>query len=66
MATNLALNEKLLEMALDVGKLGTKKDTVNEALREFIERRQQGRILELFGKINWDKKYNYKRGRRRR
>lgn len=66
MATNLALNEELLEKALDVGGLGTKKDTVNEALKEFIERRQQRRILELFGKVDWDKKYNYKRTRSRK
>jgi Arc/MetJ family transcription regulator len=66
MATNLALNEELLEKALEVGHLGTKKDTVNEALKEFIERRQQGRVIELFGKIDWDDKYNYKRARRRK
>lgn len=66
MATNLALNEELLEKALEVGQLRTKKDTVNEALKEFIERRQQGRILDLFGKIDWDNKYNYKRVRRRK
>ncbi len=66
MATNLALNEELLEKAREIGGLGTKKDTVNEALREFIERRQQGRILELFGKVDWDGKYDYKRARRRR
>jgi Arc/MetJ family transcription regulator len=66
MATNLALNEALLEKALDIGGLGTKKDTVNEALKEFIERREQKRILELFGKIDWDEKYKYKRARSRK
>lgn len=66
MATNLALNEKLLEKALQVGGLGTKKDTVNEALREFIERRQQRRIVDFFGKVDWYGKYNYKRGRGRK
>lgn len=66
MATNLALNQKLLEKALAVGGLGTKKDTVNEALREFVERRQQQRIVDLFGKVDWDGKYNYKRGRGRK
>ncbi|MFH0800210.1 MAG: type II toxin-antitoxin system VapB family antitoxin [Pseudomonadota bacterium] len=65
MATNLALNEELLEKALEVGHLGTKKATVNEALKEFIERRQQGRILDLFGKVDWDKKYSYKNARKR-
>ncbi len=65
MATNLALDEQLLQKALEVGGLATKKDTVNEALKEFIERREQGRILDLFGKVDWDKKYNYKKQRRR-
>jgi Arc/MetJ family transcription regulator len=66
MATNLALNEKLLEKALEVGGLHTKKETVNEALREFIERREQRRILDLFGKMDWDGKYHYKRSRGRK
>lgn len=66
MATNLALDAKLLEQALEVGEFNTKKDTVNEALREFIERRQQKRVLELFGKIDWDETYNHKQGRTRK
>lgn len=66
MATNLALDEKLLEKALEVGGLHTKKDTVNEALREFIERRRQQRVVDLFGKVDWDGSYHYKRGRKRR
>lgn len=66
MATNLALDEDLLEQALEIGQLGTKKATVSEALKEFIARRQQGKIVDLFGKIEWDKKYDYKKARRRR
>lgn len=66
MATNLALNKELLDKALEVGGLTTKKATVNEALREFIERRQQQRVLDLFGKVDWDGRYNYKRGRGRK
>ena len=66
MPTNLALDDDLLEKALDVGKKRTKKDTVNEALREYIERRQQKRVLDLFGTVDWDDTYNYKKGRRRK
>lgn len=66
MATNLALNEKLLEQALKVGGLGTKRETVNAALQEFVARRQQRKIIDFFGKIDWDKKYNYKKARSRK
>ena len=66
MATNLALDNKLLEEALKVGGRDTKKETVTEALQEYIGRRKQARIAELFGTIEYDPKYDYKKQRRRR
>ncbi len=57
---------KLLEEALRVSGLKTKKNTVNEALREFIQRRKQKDIISLFGKIEMDESYDYKRERLRR
>lgn len=63
MATNLAIDENLLMDALKAGNLKTKKDTVNEALREFIQRRKQAEIIKLFGTIDFDTKYNHKKGR---
>ena len=50
------------------GKRGerAKKATVNRALREFIARREQERLLELFGKLDWDDEYDYKQERMRR
>ena len=66
MATNLAIDNELLNEALEVGGLKTKKATVNEALREFIQRRKQLEILNLFGKVDFDPKYDYKQQRRRR
>ena len=65
MATNLAIDEKLLDDALKIGGLRTKKDTVNLALEEFINRRRAADILELFGKIEYDADYDYKTLRRR-
>ena len=65
MATNLAIDDSLLEEALRVGGHRTKKDTVTEALEEYIQRRKQARILDLFGKVEIDPKYDYKRQRRR-
>jgi Arc/MetJ family transcription regulator len=65
MATNLAIDQRLLEEAQNAGNLRTKKDTVNEALREFIQRRKQAEILKLFGTIDFDPDYDHKRGRTR-
>ena len=44
MATNLALDDRLLEEALKIGGRATKKDTVTEALQEYISRRKQARV----------------------
>ena len=65
MATNLAIDPALLNKALEVGGEKTKEATVNRALREFIARREQERLLDLFGKFDWDDKYDYKRERSR-
>ena len=65
MATNLAINPSLLNKALEVGGENTKKATVNKALREFIARREQARLLELFGTLDWDDEFDYKRERNR-
>ncbi len=68
MPTNLAIDESLLEEALRIGGRRTKKDTVTEALREYIARRKQAKVAELFGTIEFDERYDYKkqRGRSRR
>ncbi|NOX92649.1 MAG: type II toxin-antitoxin system VapB family antitoxin [Gammaproteobacteria bacterium] len=63
MATNLAIDDKLLKEALLISGLKTKKDTVNHALREFINRRKQLEIIELFGKLDPDVDYDYKETR---
>jgi len=65
MATNLSLDPELLEKALEVSGEKTKKAAVTKALKEFISRREQRRILELFGSLEWDEKYNYKKERSR-
>ena len=66
MATNLALDDRLLEEALKIGGRATKKDTVTEALQEYISRRKPARVTDLFGTIGYDPKYDYKKQRRRR
>jgi len=66
MPTNLAIDDALLEEALRIGGQKTKRATVTEALNEYIQRRKQQGIIELFGKIDVDPKYDYKAQRRRR
>ncbi len=65
MATNLSIDPKLIERALKVSGERTKKAAVTKALQEFIARRQQKRLLELIGKLEWDKTYDYKAERTR-
>jgi Arc/MetJ family transcription regulator len=63
--TNLAIDPELLERALAVSGQKTKKAAVTQALREFITRCQQKRLLELFGSLDWRPDYDYKAERSR-
>jgi len=60
MATNLAIDDNLLEEARIVGKHATKKAVVNEALAEYIQRRKQAQIINLFHSVEFDPDYDYK------
>lgn len=64
MATNLDLDPKLVDEALRAGKHRTKKEAVTAALNEYISRRKRLKVLELFGAIDFDPRYNHKADRR--
>lgn len=66
MATNLALDPELLEHAFRLSGEPTKKAAVTRALKEFIARREQRRIAELFGTLEWDPAFDYKAERFRK
>ena len=66
MPANLKLNEHLIEEAVKLGSFKTKREAVNAALAEFVERRHRLRMLELAGQIEFDPKWSYKRMRGRR
>jgi Arc/MetJ family transcription regulator len=66
MATNLALDDKLIEEARRAGRHKTKKDAVTAALAEYVQRRKQLRILKAFGTVDFDPEYYYKAERRRK
>ena len=65
MATNLSIDPALIERALEVSGERTKKAAVTKALVEFISRREQKRLLELFNKLEWDSRFDYKAERSR-
>ena len=66
MATNLNIDEKLLSEALALSGKRTKRETVNEALAEYVARRKQQKILNYFGKVEFDESYDYKKERQKR
>lgn len=66
MATNLDLDPSLVEEAVAVGGRRTKKEAVTEALQEYIARRRQAQVTSLFGTVDYDPTYDYKKQRRRR
>ena len=65
MATNLAISPDLLERAVELSGKKTKTAAVTLALQEFIARREQRRLLELFDSLDWDPTFDYKAERSR-
>ncbi len=65
-ATNLGIDKRLLEEALKIGKHKSEKDTVNEALKEYVMRRKRRDILSLFGEVEMESSYDYRKERNAR
>lgn len=65
MPSNLAIDDELLNQALRVGGRRSKRETVNEALAEYIQRRKRRRFARLFGTVDFRSDWDYKRARRR-
>jgi Arc/MetJ family transcription regulator len=63
MATNLAIDDALIDEARRVGGHTTKKQAVTVALQEYVARRKQMAILDLFGTIDFDSTYDSRRSR---
>jgi hypothetical protein len=66
MATNLALDDRLIDEARKLGGHKTKKAAVTAALREYVARHKQLQIVNLFGQIEMDPQYDYKVQRQRK
>jgi len=65
MATNLEINNDLIEKAISLSKFKTKRAVVTEALEEYVRRREQLKIIDLFGEVDFDLSYDYKAQRKR-
>ncbi len=66
MRSNLDFDQKLLAEAQKIGGFKYKKDTINAALAEYVNRHKQLKIIDLFGKIDYDEEYDYKKERKKR
>lgn len=64
MATNLALDDNLIEAARKLGGHRSKREAVTRALEEYILRIRQQEILSDFGTVDYDPKYDPKKQRR--
>jgi len=60
MRTNIVLDERLVKKAMKLSRTMTKKELVNQALKEFVENRKRLNLMDLAGKIEFTKDYNYK------
>jgi Arc/MetJ family transcription regulator len=65
MPTNLAIDDQLLEEALKLGGHRSKRETVNEALTEYVQRRKRRGFAKLFGTVDFRPEWDYKQARRR-
>lgn len=64
MATNLHIDDALLAKAVELGGGKSKRETVNDALAEYVRKRQAKDLIALFGTIEYDPSYDYKEQRR--
>jgi Arc/MetJ family transcription regulator len=63
LATNLQLDDRLIEKAVKLGKHNTKRAAVTQALKEYVEHLEQQKLLRLFGSVDYDPRYDYKKQR---
>ena len=65
MATNLQIDDKLILKAVRLGRHKTKREAVSTALVEYIHQLEQEKILSMFGSVDYEPEYDYKKQRRR-
>ena len=65
LATNLQLDDRLIERAVKLGKHKTKRAAVTQALKEYVEHLEQQKLLALFGRVDYELEYDYKKQRKK-
>ncbi len=65
LATNLQLDDRLIERAVKLGKHKTKRAAVTQALKDYVEHLEQQKLLALFGNVDYDLEYDYKKQRKK-
>jgi len=60
MRTNVVLDDKLINEAIALSNVKTKKDVISCALQEFVATRKRRNLLDLEGKIEFQDDYDYK------
>jgi Arc/MetJ family transcription regulator len=65
MPTNLHLDDSLIKQAQKLGHHKSKKEAVTKALKEYIAHKKQQKIINMFGKVEFDEDYDYKKARKR-
>ena len=65
MSTNLALDDQLIILAQTAGHHKTKKEAVTAALEEYVAHKKQQEAVEMFGTVQFDTRFNYKKARHR-
>lgn len=65
MATNLQIDDKLIQKAVKLGGHKTKKAAVTQALIDYIEQIEQQKIVSMFGTVEYEIDYDYKKQRQR-
>ena len=63
MRTNIVINDDLINEAMRLAKVKTKREAVDIALRRFVASQKQRRILELVGQELIDPDYDHKAAR---
>lgn len=63
MATNLQLDDEMINKAVNLGKHKSKKEAVNQALKTYVQSLEQEKVLSLFGTVEYDPDYDYKKQR---
>ncbi len=61
MPTNLAISDELINQAKRIGQHKTKKEAITAALQEYVRHREQLKILELQGQIDFDPDFDYRK-----